>query len=384
MKTCIFKFICTLAFLLAVPSAHAQSAFETPGEHLIILDADSGEILFEKAARTPMVPASMTKIMTASIVFERVQAGQLSLDDEFIVSENAWRRGGVSSGSSTMFLEPGSSVSVGDLLYGVIVQSGNDACIVLAEGIAGSEASFAILMNAKAKELGLDSANFLNATGWPDEGHVISAYDLARLAVYTLKTYPEFYKIYALENYSWNGITQPNRNPLMLAGFEGADGLKTGYSEASQYGFVGAALREGQRRIFVVNGLSSKALRRSESLRIMTAAFREFKSYKLFDAGDTVGVARVFMGKSPDVALVVKDDIHKGLHLTERKDMKVEIRYKSPVPAPIISGAHIADLVISAPGRDDKTVPLYAKTDVARKSIFGRIVAAALGKIRGE
>lgn len=376
-----------LGFLLS-PLANAQTntppSFITPAKHLIILDYDSGEILFEKNARTPMAPASMTKIMTASVVFDRIKSGALSLDDEFVVSENAWRKGGAKSGSSTMFLKPKSTVKVGDLLHGVIIQSGNDACITLAEGIAGSEAAFAEMMNQKAYELGLATANFKNATGWPDTGHEISAHDLAILAHHSIKSYPELYQIYAQKSFTWNGIRQANRNPLILANFLGADGLKTGHTEISKYGFVGSAVQNGKRRIFVVNGLESKAQRRSESLRIMRSAFSEFSVYKIYKKDAYAGDLKVFMGKDETIPVAVLGDVNIGLAKMDRKNLKVQIRYQSPVTAPIQRGEIIADLVLTIDGKTLKTVSLYAAKDVKRKSLFGRIIASLVWKIRGE
>lgn len=348
------------------------------------MDSATGEILFEKNARAPMAPASMTKIMTASVVFDRIKSGALSLDDEFVVSEDAWTRGGVKSGSSTMFLKPKSKVSVRDLLHGVIIQSGNDACITLAQGIAGSEAAFALLMNAKAKELGLTSANFTNATGWPDEKHEISAYDLARLAQNTIKSYPEFYKIYAKESFTWNGIKQPNRNPLFSAGFPGADGLKTGHTTISKYGFVGSAKQGNDRRIIVVNGLESKSQRRSESVRIMRSAFNDFAVYDIYKADSRVGEAKVFMGKSEMVSMVVKSDVNLGIHKIQRQHMKVQTKYLSPLPAPVLKGDEIGTLIISLGDTQLKTLPLYAGEDVERKSLLGRLTASLIRKIRGE
>ena len=375
-----------LAMSIAPPLAYAQEAsqFQTPATHLIILDYDSGEILFEKNARTPMVPASMTKIMTASIVFDHIKSGALSLDDEFMVSEDAWRRGGSKSGSSTMFLNPKSMVKVRDLLRGVIVQSGNDACIVLAQGIAGSETAFTELMNAKAKQLGLETAHFVNATGWPDPDHNISAYDLVRLAAHSIRTYPELYKIYAEPRYTWNGITQDNRNPLFGSGIKGVDGLKTGHTKISKYGFVGSSVLNGQRRVFVVNGLETNSARRSESRRIMRSSFVEFKSYALYKTGEKTGAAKVFMGKAEAVSLVASKDVIVGLHKLDRSAMKVQIKYQNPIPAPIAQGDHIANLLISAPGRADETVALLAGEDVAQKSMFGRMTASLIRKIRGE
>ncbi len=365
-------------------SAQEGSRFETPAEHLIIMDYDTGEVLFEKNARTPMAPASMTKIMTADIVFKKIKSGELSLDEELQVSENAWRKGGAKSGSSTMFLKLGSKAKVRDLIQGVIVQSGNDACIVLAEGIAGSEADFADMMNEEAKALGLESAHFVNSTGWPDPDHVISAYDLARLAANTIRKYPDFYKIYAERSFTWNGIKQDNRNPLFGSGIEGVDGLKTGHTTISKYGFVGSGVRKGKRRIFVINGLETSADRRSESRRIMRAAFERFKVYSLYKAGEKAGDAPVYMGKAARVDLVVKDDVNIGLFRPDRKNMKVQIRYNAPIPAPIAKGAHIADLVITAPGHPEKIVPLQAAQAVAQKSFLGRMGASLIGLIRGE
>ena len=384
MRT-FFTSLFILFFAASMASAQTSDGviYPTPAKHLIIMDFDSGEILFEKNARAPMAPASMTKIMTASVVFDRIKSGTLSLDDEFTVSENAWRKGGAKSGSSTMFLKVKSKVKVRDLLQGVIVQSGNDACIVLAEGIAGSELAFADMMNQKAKSLGLTSANFKNATGWPDPGHEISAHDLVQLAHHTISTYPEFYKIYAQESYTWNGIKQPNRNPLLMAGFDGADGLKTGHTQISKYGFVGSAKLNGVRRIFVVNGLESKSQRRSESLRIMRSAFGEFKVYGLYKDGAKAGSAKMFMGKAETVALVPQGDVNVGLHKSARAKMTVQIKYKGPVPAPISKGEYVANLVVSVDGKEVKTVPLFAAEDVERKSIFGRTMASLVAKIRG-
>ncbi len=373
-----------LAPQLTYAKTPVDNTFITPAKYLVIIDYDSGEILYEKNARTPMAPASMTKIMTASVVFDRIKSGALSLEDEFIVSENAWRKGGAKSGSSTMFLKPNSKVKVGDLLHGVIIQSGNDACITLAEGIAGSETAFAEMMNAKAKQLGLTSANFKNATGWPAEGHVISAYDLVKLAQHSIRTYPDLYKIYAQKSFTWNGIRQPNRNPLILANFAGADGLKTGHTEISKYGFVGSAVQDGKRRIFVVNGLESKAQRRSESLRIMRSAFSEFSVYDIYKKDSRTGEVNLFMGKDETVPVVVGEDVVVGLAKMNRKNLKVQIKYQSPVPAPILKGDEIAQLVISINGNILKTAPLFAANDVKQKSLFGRLFAAIIRKIRGE
>jgi len=375
-----------ITLCLTAPSAVAQieSEFQTSANNLVILDYQSGEILFEKNARAPMYPASMTKIMTALIVFDRIKSGALSLDDEFVVSTDAWRRGGAASGSSTMFLEPGSKVQIRNLLRGVIVQSGNDACIVLAQGIAGSEAAFADLMNIKAKELGLNNAHFVNATGWPDPNHKISAYELAWLARHSIAAHPEMFKIYAEPAFSWNNIKQGNRNPLYGSGIDGVDGMKTGHTKISKYGFVGTGMQNGVRRIFVINGLETSSARRSESRRVMRSAFKDFKVYDLYRAGEKAGSAPVFMGKSGTATLVASEDISVGLYIPAREGLKLQIKYSGPIPAPISRGEHIADLIITAPGLETKTIALLAGEDVKRKSIPGRIIASLAQKIRGE
>lgn len=366
------------ALLAVIPVAGAQN-FETAAPHAVIMDAKSGQILFEKDADRPMAPASMTKIMTASLVFDRIRDGSVTPDTMFKVSEEAWRRGGVKSGSSTMFLDVGSEVSVRDLLKGVIIQSGNDACIVLAEGIAGSETAFAQMMTDRARELGLESATFLNATGWPADGHEISAQDLAVLARYTIETYPEFYSLYSEKSFTWNGIKQSNRNPL-LGKFTGADGLKTGHTEVSKYGLVGSAKRGEDRRIVVVNGLESNADRSSESVRLMRAAFDSFKVYDLYAAGAEIVKAPVFMGKADDISLVTEADVSVGLYRPLRRKMKVRAEYDGPIAAPIAKGDQVGQLVVSVDGRDDERFALLAAEDVGRKGAIGRAMASLKSK----
>lgn len=321
----------------------------------------------------------MTKIMTASLVFDRIRSGAISLDTEFKVSEEAWRRGGVKSGSSTMFLDVRSSVRVEDLIKGVIIQSGNDACIVLAEGIAGSETAFADMMTSRAREIGLETATFKNATGWPHPEHKISAADLAKLAQYMITEYPEFYDLYSERSFKWNGISQRNRNPL-LGRFTGADGLKTGHTESSQYGLVGSAKRGDRRVIMVVNGLESNSLRTSESIRVMDAAFSAFDVYDLYGAGDKVGAVEVFMGKSQTVPVVTDAAVAMGLYKPVRPQMKAQLRYKGPVAAPITKGDKIAELVVSAPGKPNEVYPLFAANSVERKGLFSRAMTSLKSK----
>ena len=362
--------------------SQAQSlSFDTKAPHAVIMDYATGEVLYEKHARAAVPPASMTKIMTADMVFEALTNGSLTLDTEFKVSEEAWRRGGGASGSSTMFLKPNSSVRVENLLRGIIIQSGNDACITIAEGMSGSETAFAERMTSRAREIGLESATFRNATGWPHPEHKISAMDLAQLAQHSISTYPQYYSIYAEKSFKWNDISQDNRNPL-LGKFTGADGMKTGSTQASGYGLVGSAIRGDKRRIIVVNGLGSKSERRDVSLRLMAAAFDQFKVYKLYDRGDEIGVIDVHMGKSDTVKVVIDEDVSTGLHRNDRKNIRSQLVYKA-APAPISAGDHVADMVVSVPGRNDKTIKLYAAEDVKAKSLLGKAWSVLLQKIRG-
>ncbi|MCZ6603756.1 MAG: D-alanyl-D-alanine carboxypeptidase, partial [Alphaproteobacteria bacterium] len=278
---------------LAVPTR--SWAFETTAAQAILLDFDTGAVLIEKNASTPMFPASMTKIMTAYLTFERLREGSLAMTDTFRVSEKAWAKGG-----SKMFVDVGGDVSVADLLRGVIVQSGNDASIVLAEGIAGSEDAFGTLMTDKAFALGMTDSMFVNATGWPDDNHVTTARDLAILATAMIRDFPDYYALFGETEFSYNGIDQSNRNPLLFLDV-GADGLKTGHTEASGYGLAASATRGDRRLVLVVNGLASERERSSESARLMGWGFANFNNYDLFAAGETVEEVAVWMGEADTV-----------------------------------------------------------------------------------
>jgi len=373
-------YLLPICFFCSAP-AYAQSGFQTDAPHAVIIDAASGEVLFEKDARNPMPPASMTKIMTVELVFEALKDGTLSSQTEFTVSEDAWRRGGVSSGSSTMFLKVGSKASVADLLKGVIIQSGNDACIVLAEGMAGSEEAFAQRMTERAQAMGLTTATFRNSTGWPHPEHEISALDLAKLAQKQIEGFPEFYSLYAERSFTWNGIKQNNRNPL-LGRLTGADGMKTGSTEASGYGLVGSAKRGEDRRIIVINGLDSQSSRRETATRLMEAAFSQFRVYDLHAQGEVLGEVDVYMGKAPKVGVALTENIRKGLPVADRKNVKSEIVYTA-AKAPIVKGDVVAQLKISLPERPDATYDLVATSDVKRKGMFSRAWAGLLANIRG-
>jgi serine-type D-Ala-D-Ala carboxypeptidase (penicillin-binding protein 5/6) len=361
----------------AVGPAAREPALETSASNAVILDFDTGAVLWAKDADTPMPPASMSKLMTMALVFEKLRTGAITLDQTFKVSENAWKKGGAVTDGSTMFLVLGSEVSVRDLLHGVIVQSGNDACIVLAEGISGSEAAFVDEMNARARDLGLATASFRNVTGLPEEGHLVSAADLARLARHIIQTYPDFYPIYSERSFSWNNHTQENRNPL-LGTVEGADGLKTGHTNVSGYGLVGSAKRGDERRIIVFNGAKSMAERARIARDLMGAAFSRFRSIRLYAQGDLVGEAEVFGGATKAVALTVAQDVRIAFPRNDRAGLKATIVYSGPIKAPIKAGDQVAKLEVQVPGSGTIEVPLTARADVKRESVFVRIWKGAM------
>ena len=354
---------------------HATAAeILTPAKQAYITDFESGKVLFAKDAEVPMKPASMAKIMTVFIVFQRVADGSLQLDDKFLVSEKAWRKGG-----SRSFVEVGSRVSVSDLLHGVIVQSGNDAAIVLAEGIAGTEQAFAEEMNFWAEKLGMTQTNFRNATGWPDPDLQTSAKDLNILTTELIKrfpvdSYPDLYPIFAKREFTYNKISQPNRNPLVY-GTKGADGLKTGHTEESGYGLVGSAVRDGQRVVMVLNGMDSMKQRSTESRRLIDLIFREYKSYEFFKQGQPVDQANVWLGTAPQVDLVLDAPLKMLLSRKDRQAMEISLQWLDPVPAPIRAGDQIGTLVVTLPDEVTK-MPLRAGQNVDTLGLFNRIGAA--------
>lgn len=373
--------ITALLFLIfAVPFAQAQD-FQTNASHAVILDYETGEILFDHNGNEPMPPASMSKLMTILMAFEAIDRGALSLDDELPVSEYAWRTGGAASGSSTMFLEVHSRARVEDLLRGIIIQSGNDACIVIAEALSGSEAAFAADMTARARELGLTSASFANSTGWPDPGQQISAADLARIAAIIIRDHPELYEIFAEREFTYNGIRQFNRNPI-LSTVDGADGLKTGHTEESGYGLVASAVRDGTRRIVVYNGMESERARAREGERLMRAALTDFDIVDLASSGDVVGEADVFLGQAEAVPLRLRNDVRLGVHINAGDDIEAVIVYDGPVPAPVAEGDVVAMLEVSAPGVETRRYELEAAGTVSRKGLVGRALAG-LGSLFG-
>ena len=354
---------------------HATAAeILTSAKQAHIVDFESGKVLFAKNAEVPMKPASMAKIMTVFVVFQRIADGSLRLENKFVVSEKAWRKGG-----SKTFVEVGSRVSVNDLLHGVIVQSGNDAAIVLAEGIAGTEDAFVEEMNFWAKKLGMTQTNFRNATGWPDPDLQTSAKDLSILTTEMIKRfpadkYPDLYPMFAKREFTYNKIKQPNRNPLVY-GMAGGDGLKTGHTEESGYGLVGSAVRNGRRVIMVLNGMDSIKQRSNESRRLMDLIFREYQSYEFFKQGQPVDQANVWLGTASQVDLVLDAPLRMVLSRKDRQAIEISLQWHDPVPAPIRAGDQIGTLVLSLPGEVTK-LPLRAARDVNTLGLFNRIGAA--------
>ncbi len=370
-----------LALVMIARPAAAQ-VIETEASHAVIMDFETGDILFEKNGAEPMIPASMTKMMTVYTVLDRVRRGEIALSDALTVSENAWRKGGWDSGGSTMGLAIGDAPTVEELLRGVIVLSGNDACIVLAEGLAGSEEAFAREMTALARELGLDSATFRNATGLDAPEHRISAIDLARLAAHQIRDFPEHYEIYAVRDYEWRGISQPNRNPL-LGRMEGVDGLKTGHLSVSGYGLTASGVRDGVRRIIVINGLDSSAARAREAERMMRMAWSAFDIRTLTADGLDLPELPVWMGTAPSVPVTFEGPVRVSGHKRAMEDAIVRVEYDSPLEAPIAAGDTVAELVIEIADRAPKRVPLTATTDVAATGFVGRALEGLRLMIEG-
>jgi D-alanyl-D-alanine carboxypeptidase (penicillin-binding protein 5/6) len=350
--------------------APGARAYDTPAHAGILIDLQSGQELYAKNPDEPLPPASMSKLMTVLMVFERLADGSLSLDDTFPVSEKAWRKGG-----SKMFVEVGSRVRVEDLLHGIIVQSGNDACIVVAEALGGSEEAFAERMTRRGRELGLSNSTFKNASGWPHPEHLMSVRDLARLATIIIEQYPEYYEIFSEKEFTFSGIRQYARNPLLYREL-GADGLKTGFTDDAGYGLTASAVRDGRRLVMVIAGLERPADRARESERLLEHGFRDFKNYQLFARGDAVDHADVWLGSAPSVPLVVQDDVWVSLTRDGRHDLEVKVVYDGPVPAPVENGSQLAQLEIAAPGLEPRRVPLVAGEAVQAATVFGRVTSA--------
>ena len=360
-----------LAFLLSLlaVSVGAAQGISTAAKHAFMIDVSTDTVLLDKASDVPMQPASMSKLMTIYMIFDAIRGGTLKMEDKLLVSTKAAKKGG-----SRMFMRPGERIRVGDLLRGIIVQSGNDACIVMAEALAGSEEEFARLMTEQGRKLGLTHSTFVNSTGWPHPEHLMSARDIARLSMILIEKFPDLYAIFKEKTFTFNGIKQGNRNPLLYSD-PSADGLKTGFTQASKYGLTASAIREGRRIILVLNGLQNSRARREESARLMEWAFRSYRVFTLFKPGEEVVSAGVWLGTEPTVPLMVAGGLRLSLTLPHFTRMEVKVRMMEPVAAPVRKNDRIGTLLVSVPDRKMREIPLLAGRDVERMNVFDRFRA---------
>ena len=360
-------------FVLAGP-AQAQ-LFETRAGQAFMIDAETGTVLFSKDADKPIPPASLAKLMTMEVVFHALKTGRLTMDDTFLVSENAWRKGGAASGGSTMFAALKSSIRLEDLIQGVIVQSANDGCIIIAEGMAGSEENFATLMTERARQIGLTKSVFKNATGLPADGQVVTVRELAMLALHLWREYPEYYRFYSEPRFTWNKITQRNRNPLLTMDI-GADGLKTGYTEESGYAIVGSVNRDGKRVFVAMSGMASERERAEEARKLLDWGIRAFQRTELFKQDEVVGEAQVYGGAKSGVALKAKGPIAIFVPITNRDKLIARIAYEGPIVAPVSEGVKVGSLKVWIGDTLSQETPLYTAENVALGSLHSRALDA--------
>lgn len=363
-------FLRWVMFLLAIMLVQPVVAFETTARAALVLDLNTGTILLSKNADTPMPPASMSKLMTLNMVFEALEDGRLTLDDTFRVSPKASQKGG-----SKMFVREGARVRIEDLIRGVIVQSGNDACIVLAEGLQGTEEAFAESMTIRARELGMLNSNFVNATGWPDPGQEMSAEDLVLLATRLIERFPQYYGYFAETEFVWEDIVQNNRNPLLSMDI-GADGLKTGHTEEAGYGLVGSAIRGDRRIVFMFGGLDSAAARAREAERITAWAFRDFAMKTLFEGDDVIATANVWLGAEDTVGMALANDVELLLPLQTLDEITAHYNFNDPINAPIRAGQELGQLIVEVPDMEPMIYPLVAVSTIDAGGFIERLSAA--------
>lgn len=374
-----------LAFLSAIvilaAPAFAQT-IQTTAPFALLQDYESGAVLFEKNADELMAPASTTKMLTAEIVFQQLKEGKLKLDDKFHVTEYAWRTGGAHAHGSAMFLDVKSDVRVEDLLRGMIIQSGNDAAITIAEGMAGGEDAFAALMNKRAAELGMTKSHFVNPWGKSDPGQRVTAREMALLAAHIIKDYPEYYRYFGEKEFTWNKIRQLNRNPLLTMDV-GADGLKTGDTAESGFGLVGSATQNGQRLIVVVNGLKTATDRAEEARKLLNWGFRSVDPRVLFQPGDTVGTASVFGGEKGEVALTCDQTVKVFLPHASTERLMAKVVYTGPIAAPVKEGVHVGTLKVWRGSTLILEAPVKTKESVALGGLGRRALDATLELAQG-
>lgn len=364
------KFICLVPVCLVLLSVHSY-AQDTLAKQALIIDFETENVLFEKNSDEQMPTSSMSKVMTMYLVFEALKSGTIKLDDEFLVGEKAWKKQG-----SKMFVSVGDKVKIEDLIRGVIVQSGNDATIVLAEGLAGSEEAFAQALNEKAKELGMSSSHFMNASGWPDPEHYSTAHDLAILAKAIIKDFPEYYKYYAEKEFTYNDITQQNRNPLIYKDI-GADGVKTGHTDDGGYGLIGSGKKNDRRVIMVLNGMESEKQRKEESVRLMQWALSSFKNMTVFKTMKPLEEADVIMGQKTKVALVPAQSTIFTVPSLFRNKLNISVEYTSPLVAPLVKGDRAGEIKIVTPEGEERKIDLLIGEDVPELGFFLKIIAKA-------
>lgn len=364
----LFKnaFFCFAIFLNCLVSLSEQSiaqeeaptGVQTEAKQAILLDFETGNILFEKNAEERMPTSSMSKVMTMYVVFEALKKKQISLDDTFNVSEKAWKMQG-----SKMWVPVHENVKVEDLIRGIIIQSGNDACIVMAEGLAGTEEAFADAMNKKAKELGMEKSHFMNSSGWPDPNHYSTAKDLALLASALIKDYPDYYKYYSEKEFTYHNIKQGNRNPLLYRNI-GADGMKTGHTDEGGYGLIGSGVQDGRRVIMVLNGLKNMQERADESAKLLQWGLAGFKNLRLFEAGSIIDTVKVAMGSKSEIGLNAAKPIVATVPKLYAQDVKIEVSYKTPLIAPLKKGQEVGVIRVTIPQASEIVVPLVVSEDV--------------------
>ena len=385
---CVLLAACLLLVLPETLRTFAQTKPDEPyvskAAEAILIDARTGRVLFEKNADEPVPPASMSKLMTMIMVFESLKAGKLTLDQKFKVSQDAWKRGGASSGGSTMYAELNSEIALEDLIKGVVVQSANDACIVIAENMAGSEQAFAEQMTKRAHELGATNATFRNATGLPDPDHKMSVRDLAVLARYIINGFPEYYKYYSIPEFTWNNIKQQNRNPL-LKDYPGADGMKTGYTKEAGYGLIGSAQRDGRRLIMVIAGLKSINERKQEAQGLLDWGFKQFRTVDVYAKGDRVGQARVWGGTVRHVPLLAAADVRVALTPQEQAMAEMKLSYTGPLLAPVEANQQVGSVRFIVDGVTVADVPVVTGGSVAAEnSMWSRAVDSVFIMVFGS
>jgi D-alanyl-D-alanine carboxypeptidase (penicillin-binding protein 5/6) len=368
--------LAAIAFITCFSAQPALAqVFSTAAKNAILIDADTNTVLFEKEADQAFPPASLAKLMTMEVVFNALKTGALKLTDTFVVSESAWKNGGANSGGSTMFAKLNSEIALEDLIQAVIIQSANDGCIIIAEGMAGSEIAFAGLMNERARALGLKGSNFTNSTGLPDPLQYVTARDLAKLAQHIISEYPEYFRFYSQESFTWNEITQRNRNPLLSMGI-GADGMKTGFTEESGYSIVGTVKRGEQRLIAVLGGMKTMSERAEESRKMLDWGSRAFEKLTLYEAGEVIGEASVYGGEKSGVGVVGNRPVEIYLPLGFRDRLRAQITYTGPLIPPVEAGAQIATLKVWVGDKLSQETPLYAGESVERGGLQRRSLDA--------